>query len=100
MIGLYPNNNFTLDISNLRPCDDRIILKRIQEPASKVISLTDEQPTHKGEVVKVGPGRKMKHGWRRPVEVQPGDVVRYMSSDLDIGGYILISEMDILVVER
>ena len=87
------------DLSTLRPCDDHVVIRRIQEPASKILTLTDEQPTHKGEVIRVGPGRRMKSGWRRPVDVKPGDVVRYMSSDFDINGYILIAEGDVLFVE-
>ena len=37
--------------------------------------------------------------YRRPLDVQPGDIVHYQSCDVDDGNFVLIAEGDVLGIE-
>ena len=89
----------------IQPLDDRILLERVDPPETRTGSgliiipeVAQDDRVRRGKVLATGPGAMMKGGWRRPVDVRPGDIVMYQSSDLDDGRYILIMEGDILGV--
>lgn len=88
-----------LDMSKLHPIDDRVLLERVELPSSGTLILPSEPPLHRGRVVRVGPGKRFGDGTRRPMQVNPGDMVRYQSADIDTGTHVLIQEGDILFVE-
>jgi len=90
-------------LANLRPLRDHILLLRLPElggDSAIVIPDVSKKPAHRGQVLRIGPGRRMPDGWQRPVDVFPGEVVRYQSCDIDDGEYVLIQEGDILGIER
>jgi hypothetical protein len=62
---------------SLRPLNDRVVIKRIDQQPSKTIALTDSPKGLKGIVVAVGPGKWMPGEWwyfesRRKWEWIPG----------------------------
>ena len=83
----------------LRPMNDRVLVRRIKEPpvssaiiAPDCVQLADTL----GEVVAVGPGKRLKDGARLPLDVKPGDLVRFGAlNDWADGEYLLIQEADI-----
>ena len=90
-------------LANLRPLRDRILLLRLPQlgdDSAIVIPDVSKKPSHRGQVIRVGAGRTMPEGWKRPVDVLPGEVVHYQSCDMDDGEYVLIQEGDILGIER
>lgn len=80
--------------------NDRIIVQLLDEPPKSQVVLTGERPLIGGMrlalVLKCGPGKWMPKGWRRPMSVQPGDLV-YVGNwvDLEANGLALCQEGDI-----
>jgi chaperonin GroES len=66
---------------NIKPLNDRIVIKRFdpEDKTSGGILLPDsaKNKPQKGEVLAVGPGRVLKDGTRRPLQVKVGDVVLF-----------------------
>ena len=91
------------------PTADRILVKlaeRDTESPGGIIlpPMGPHLPTH-GKVIAVGPGRKNKKGARRPVEVNPGDVVHFYEGwgyGLDVEGapHRLLEPEHVLAVEN
>ena len=89
----------------LRPLDDRIVVVVADLPSHSKggIALPDsakEKPT-RGEVIAIGPGRRMDDGIRAPLAVGIGDEVlfgRYSGQEVEIDDveYRVISESDVL----
>ena len=87
------------DIDNIEPMHDRLILERIEEPISQTIVLTDEPPTRKFKVLKVGPGKWVDGVFERTV-CRPGHIVilpgiAATHPDYETKRYILAQESDI-----
>jgi chaperonin GroES len=65
----------------VRPLGDRIVIRRFeaQEKTAGGILLPDtaKDKPQKGRVLAVGPGRLLKDGTRRPLQVQEGDTVLF-----------------------
>ncbi len=65
----------------IRPLGDRIVIRRFeaQEKTAGGILLPDtaKNKPQKGKVLAVGPGRLLKDGTRRPLQVQEGDTVLF-----------------------
>src|SRR5947199_10276643 len=65
----------------LKPIGDRIIVERFEaeEKTAGGILLPDnaKNKPQKGEVLAVGPGRLLKDGTRRPLQVKKGDKVLF-----------------------
>jgi chaperonin GroES len=66
---------------NVKPLHDRIVIKRFdaEEKTTGGILLPDsaKNKPQKGKVLAVGPGRVMKDGSTRPLQVKEGDVVLF-----------------------
>jgi chaperonin GroES len=65
----------------IKPLGDRIVIKRseAQEKTTGGILLPDsaKNKPQKGTVLAVGPGRMVKDGTRRPLQVKVGDTVLF-----------------------
>ena len=66
---------------NIRPLQDRVIVKRMEEEttSSGGIVLPDsatEKPI-RGEVIAIGPGKILDSGKKQPLEVKVGDTVLF-----------------------
>ncbi|MFL5329846.1 MAG: co-chaperone GroES [Gemmataceae bacterium] len=65
----------------LRPLGDRIIVRRVEagEKSAGGIILPDnaKQKPQKGTVLATGPGKLLKDGTRRPLQVKEGDTVLF-----------------------
>lgn len=108
----------------IRPLHDRVLVRRLPRSDRRFSNLIhvpdnyrgefqEDATEHYGEVVAVGPGRRMvegpkgvagkflyKPGGRRPVAVKPGDRVWWgRFSDWVQDGLEIIMEMDIIAVE-
>ena len=92
---------------NLRPLQDRIIVKRLEEEAKTAggifIPETAKEKPQKGEVIAVGKGKKTEDGKVLPVDVKKGDKVlfgKYAGTEIKIDGqeYLIMREDDILGV--
>ena len=66
---------------NIKPLHDRIVIKRFEaeERTTGGILLPDsaKNKPQKGKVLAVGPGRVLKDGTTRPLQVKEGDVVLF-----------------------
>ncbi len=91
----------------IRPLQDRIIVKRIEEEAKTAggifIPDTAKEKPQKGEVVAVGNGKKTDDGKVIPLDVKAGDKVlfgKYAGTEIKIEGeeYLIMREDDILGV--
>ena len=65
----------------IKPLGDRIVIKRFeaQEKTAGGIVLPDSarDKPQKGKVLAVGPGKQVKDGTRRPLQVKVGDTVLF-----------------------
>jgi chaperonin GroES len=68
---------------NIKPLADRIVVQRFEaeEKTAGGILLPDnaKNKPQKGKVLEVGPGRLLKDGTRRPLQVKKGDTVLFTS---------------------
>ena len=90
---------------NLRPLNDRIVVKRIeeQETTRNGIFIPDsaKEKPQEGEVIAVGQGKRLQDGIVAALEVKKGDRVlftKYAGNDTKLNGaeYLIIREDDIL----
>jgi len=91
----------------LRPLQDRIIVKRVEEETMTAggifIPETAKEKPQKGEVVAVGHGKKTEDGKVVPIDVKVGEKVlfgKYAGTEIKIEGqeYLIMREDDILGV--
>jgi len=88
----------------VRPLQDRIIVKRVEEEKSKggiIIPDTAKEKPMQGEIIAVGKGKVMEDGKVLPLEVKPGDKVlfgKYAGTEITIEGeeHLIMREDDIL----
>ena len=94
-------------MANLKPLNDRILIKPLKEneKTSSGIFLpqTAEEKSDKGEIIAVGPGKLLKNGERSTMSVKPGDKVlfkKYSADEVKIDKeeYLIVSEEDILAI--
>ena len=93
---------------NIKPLGDRVIVKPITEDiTSKAgIILPDtaaKEKPEKGEVLAIGPGKRLNDGQIAAMSVKAGDKVmfkKYSPDEIKVDGqdYLIISEEDILAV--
>ena len=92
-------------MTNLRPLDDRVVLKVLdaEQVSSGGIVLPDsaQEKPQRGKITAVGSGRMLDDGSRIKPDVKKGDVVlfgKYAGSDVKVGGvdYKILKESEIL----
>ena len=92
---------------NLRPLQDRIIVKRVEEETKTAGGLfipeTAKEKPQRGEIVAVGNGKKTEDGKVLPLDVKVGDLVlfgKYAGTEVKVDGndYLMMREDDILAV--
>jgi chaperonin GroES len=92
---------------NLRPLQDRIIVKRVEEETKTAGGLfipeTAKEKPQRGEIVAVGKGKKTEDGKVMPLDVKVGDIVlfgKYAGTEVKVDGedYLMMREDDILAV--
>ena len=94
----------------IRPLQDRIIVKRIEEEAKTkggiIIPDSAKEKPMEGEVIAVGTGKILENGKKQTLEVKKGDRVlfsKYAGTDIKIDGveHLIMKEDDILgVIEK
>jgi chaperonin GroES len=92
----------------IKPLGDRIVIKRFeaQEKTAGGIVLPDsaKDKPQKGKVLAVGPGKLVKDGTRRPLQVKVGDTVLFTNwagdefKELRGENVLLMREEDVLAV--
>lgn len=93
---------------NVKPLADRVVLRRHEEESKTsggiLLPDTAKQKPQKGTILAVGPGKQLKDGTRRPLQVKKGDVVlftSYAGDEYKSGreqNILLMREEDILAV--
>lgn len=92
---------------NLRPLQDRIIVKRVEEETRTAGGLfipeTAKEKPQRGEIVAVGNGKKTEDGKVLPLDVKVGDKVlfgKYAGTEIKVDGeeYLMMREDDLLAV--
>ena len=92
---------------NIRPLQDRILVKRVQEEEKTKGGLfipdsAKEKPVE-GEVIAVGNGKVLEDGKVRPLDVKAGDIVlfgKYSGSEVKLNGeeHLILREEDVLAI--
>ena len=92
---------------NLRPLQDRIIVKRVEEETKTAGGLfipeTAKEKPQRGKIVAVGNGKKTEDGKVLPLDVKVGDLVlfgKYAGTEIkvDSDDFLMMREDDILAV--
>jgi len=93
---------------NVRPLSDRVIVKPLskeQSTASGIIipDTVDKERPEQGEVIAVGPGRRMDNGSRAGMDLKVGDKIvfkKYSPDEIKVGDeeVLVISESDVMAV--
>jgi chaperonin GroES len=94
----------------IRPLQDRIIVKRVEEEAKTkggiIIPDSAKEKPMEGEVIAVGTGKILENGKKQLLEVKKGDRVlfsKYAGTDITIDEveHLIMKEDDILgVIEK
>jgi chaperonin GroES len=94
----------------IRPLQDRVILKRIEEEEKSkggiIIPDTAKETPQEGKVVAVGKGKVNEDGNVTPLDVKVNDIVlfgKYAGSEINIDGeeHLIMREEDILgIIEK
>jgi chaperonin GroES len=91
----------------LRPLNDRILVKRVEEEAKTkggiIIPDTAKEKPAEGKIVAVGAGALNNDGKRVPLEVKVGDRIlfgKYGGQEIKVEGeeYLIMSEQEVLCV--
>ena len=94
----------------IRPLQDRIIVKRVQEEEKTkggiIIPDTTKEKPIEGKVIAVGNGKVLEDGKVRPLDIKAGDTIlfsKYAGTEIKIDGvdHLILREEDVLgVVEK
>jgi chaperonin GroES len=95
---------------NIRPLQDRIIVKRIEEEEKTkggiIIPDSAREKPMEGEVISVGAGKVLENGSKQAMEVKKGDRIlfgKYSGTEVQIDGieHLIMREDDILgIIEK
>jgi len=92
---------------NLKPLNDRVIVRRFEEEQKTagglIIPDTAKEKPIQGEILAVGSGKLMEDGSRRPLDIKAGDRVlfgKYAGTDIKVEGeeLLIMREDDILAI--
>jgi chaperonin GroES len=90
---------------NLRPLQDRILIKRIEEKEAVkggiIIPDTAKEKPQEGEVIAVGNGKKTEDGNIIPLDVKAGDRIlfgKYSGAEIKMDGqeFLILREEEVL----
>ncbi len=77
---------------NIRPLQDRVVVRRTEEETTTsggiVLPGSATEKPAQGEVLAVGPGKRLENGDTQPVDVNVGDTIvfgKYSSNTVKIG---------------
>jgi chaperonin GroES len=96
-------------VMNVRPLHDRIIVRRLEEPAPPpgaiIIPDSARAKPQRGKVLAAGLGITRKNGERIPLDVQAGDIVlfgKFSGQEIRLDGleYLVMKENDVLAVQQ
>jgi len=92
----------------IKPLSDHILISPVsQEEKTKsglfLPDTAEKERPEQGEVIAVGPGRRLSSGKRAPLEVKKGDKVlftKYGPNEIKVGDkeYLIAKEEDILAI--
>ncbi len=92
---------------NIRPLQDRVVVRRMEEESTSAGGIVlpgsaTEKPAQ-GEVIAVGPGKRLESGNTQPVDLKVGDTVvfgKYSSNTVKIGTeeLLILNESEIFGV--
>jgi chaperonin GroES len=92
----------------IRPLQDRVIVKRIEDEVEKtkggiIIPDTAKEKPQQGKIIAVGKGKVNDDGKLTPVDVKVGDTIlfgKYSGSEIKLNGeeHLIMREEDILGV--
>ena len=92
---------------NIRPLQDRVVVRRMEEESTSAGGIVlpgsaTEKPAQ-GEVIAVGPGKRLESGDTQPVDLKVGDTVvfgKYSSNTVKIGDeeLLILNESEIFGV--
>jgi chaperonin GroES len=92
---------------SLRPLQDRIIVKRVEEETKTAggifIPETAKEKPQRGQIIAVGNGKKTEDGKVIPIDVKVGEIVlfgKYAGTEIKVDGdeLLIMREDDILGV--
>ena len=92
---------------NIRPLQDRVIVKRIDEEETTsggiIIPDTAKEKPQEGKVIAVGKGKVSDDGKTLSLDVKKGNRIlfgKYSGSEVDLDGeeHLIISEDDVLAI--
>lgn len=95
------------NIMNIRPLQDRVILKRVEEESTSaggiVIPDSAAEKPSRGEVIAAGKGKRLESGDVVPLDVKVGDTVlfgKYSGTEVKVNGddLLVMREEDIMGV--
>ncbi len=90
-----------------RPLHDRILVKRIEAETRSagglIIPESAKEKPLEGEVISVGPGKRMDDGSVRAIGLEPGDRIlfgKYAGDEIKLEGeeHVIVREDDVLAV--
>jgi chaperonin GroES len=94
--------------NRIRPLQDRLIVKRIEEAEQKsaggiIIPDTAKEKPMEGKVIAVGSGKRNEDGSVHPLDVKKGDRIlfgKYAGSEIKLDGeeHLILREDDVLGV--
>ena len=95
-----------MNASNLKPLQDRVLIKRKTETESQggiILTESAQEKQQQGTVVAVGPGKYNTSGTLQTMQVKSGDTVffaQYSGVEFNFAGeeYIVMREEDIVAV--
>ena len=92
----------------IRPLQDRVLVKRIEDEVEKtkggiIIPDTAKEKPHEGKIIAVGKGKVNDDGKLTPLDVKVGDRIlfgKYSGSEVKLNGeeHLIMREEDILGV--
>ena len=92
----------------IRPLQDRVIVKRLEDTAEKskggiIIPDTAKEKPQQGKIIAVGKGKVSDEGKLTPIDVKVGDTIlfgKYSGSEIKLNGeeHLIMREEDILGV--
>ena len=92
----------------IRPLQDRVIVKRLEEAVEKtkggiIIPDTAKEKPQQGKVIAAGNGKSKDDGKRIPLDVKAGDTIlfgKYSGQEIKLDGteYLIMREDEVLAV--